>query len=121
VFAALAVGLAMAGVYGVMAYGVQQRSREIGVRIALGASRGSVLRLMLEQGARLAGIGLIIGLAGAAAATRVLKTILFEVQPIDAQVYVAVAMLLGLVTLAAAYLPARRAAGLDPTEILRLD
>ena len=121
VFAALAVGLAMAGVYGVMAYGVQQRSREIGVRIALGASSGSVLRLMLEQGALLAGIGLLIGLAGAAAATRVLKTILFEVQPIDAQVYFAVAMLLGLVTLAAAYVPARRAAGMDPTEILRLD
>jgi predicted permease len=121
VFAALAVGLAMAGVYGVMAYGVQQRSREIGVRIALGASSGSVLRLMLERGARLAGIGLLIGLAGAAAATRVLKTMLFEVQPIDAQVYFAVSMLLGLVTLAAAYLPARRAAGLDPTEILRLE
>jgi putative ABC transport system permease protein len=118
-FALFAVCLAMAGVYGVMAYSVQQRSKEIGLRIALGASKRSVLRLILQQGLTLAVIGAIAGLAGAFAATRLLRTVLFEVQPIDTQVYVGVILLLAVVTLLAGYLPARRAAVLDPAHVLR--
>jgi ABC-type antimicrobial peptide transport system permease subunit len=121
VFAGFAVCLAMAGVYGVMAYGVQQRSREIGLRIALGASRTSVLRLIFRQGLVLTGIGLIVGLAAAVAAARLLQTVLFEVQPVDTQVYVGVVLLLTVVTLAAGYLPARRASVLDPAVVLKSD
>jgi putative ABC transport system permease protein len=121
IFAALAVCLAMAGVYGVMAFGVQQRSREIGLRMALGASQASVLRLILEQGLLFAAAGLAVGFGTAVAAARFLETVLFEVQPVDTQVYVAVALLLGLVTLLASYLPARRAAGLDPAAVLQAE
>ena len=121
VFAGLAVCLAMAGVYGVMAYAVEQRSKEIGLRMALGASQGSVLRLILGQGLVLAAAGLALGLAGAVAATRLLTTMLFEVQPLDIQVYLGVVVLLGVVTLLAGYLPARRAAGVDPVEVLKAD
>jgi putative ABC transport system permease protein len=121
VFAALAVGLAMAGVYGLVACSVQQRSREVGVRMALGASRDMVLGMILRQGLVLAGIGLTIGLAAAAAATRMLQTMLFDVQPLDPQVYASVAILLGLVTLAAGYVPARRAAAMNPIEVLKTD
>jgi predicted permease len=119
IFAAFAVCLAMAGVYGVMAYGVQQRSREIGLRMALGASKGSVLKLILRQGLVLTGVGLALGLAAAVAATRLLEKVLFEVRPVDAQVYVGVVLLLALVALVAGYLPARRAAMLDPAEVLK--
>ena len=121
VFAGLAVCLAMAGVYGVMAYAVQQRSREIGLRMALGASRGSVLRLILGQGLILAAVGLALGLAGAVAATRLLTTMLFEVRPVDTQVYLGVVVLLGVMTLVAGYLPARRAAVVDPVEVLKAE
>jgi ABC-type antimicrobial peptide transport system permease subunit len=121
IFAALAVCLAMAGVYGVMAFGVQQRSREIGLRMALGASQASVLRLILEQGLLFAVAGLAVGLSTAVAAARFLETVLFEVQPVDTHVYVAVALLLGVVTLLASYLPARRAAGLDPAAVLQAE
>ena len=120
-FAGFAVCLAMAGVYGVMAYGVQQRSREIGLRIALGASRTSVLQLVLRQGLILTGIGLTIGLAAAVAATRLLKTVLFEVRPVDPQVYLGVVLVLTLVAVMAAYLPARRAAVLDPAQVLKAE
>lgn len=119
IFAGFAVCLAMAGVYGVMAYAVQQRSREIGLRMALGASSASVLRLILGQGLILAAVGLVLGLAGAVAAARLLATVLFEVQPIDAAVYLGVVVLLGLVTLAAGYRPARRAAMVDPAQVLK--
>jgi putative ABC transport system permease protein len=121
VFAALAVCLAMAGVYGVMAFGVQQRSKEIGLRMALGASRGIVLRLILKQGLVLAVVGLVVGLAAAVAATRLLTRMLFEVRPLDIEVYVGVVVLLGVVTLLAGYLPARRAAALDPMTVLKTD
>jgi putative ABC transport system permease protein len=121
VFAGLAVCLAMAGVYGVMAFAAEQRSKEIGLRIALGASEGAVLRLMLGQGFVLASTGLALGLATAVAATRLLTTMLFEVQPIDVQVYAGVAVVLSVVTLAAAYVPARRAAVVDPVEVLKAD
>jgi predicted permease len=121
IFAALAVCLAMAGVYGVMAYVVGQRSNEIGLRMALGASSGDVLRLMLRQGMTLAGIGLVLGLAGAIAASRLLSSMLFEVKPGDPLTYAGVAVLLGLVALSATYLPARRAARVDPLVALRIE
>ena len=121
VFAGLAVCLAMAGVYGVMAFAVEQRSKEIGLRMALGASRQSVMRLMLGQGVVLAAAGLGFGLAGAVVATRLLTTMLFEVQPVDTQVYLGVVVLLGMVTLAAGYLPARRASVVDPMKVLHTE
>lgn len=119
VFASLAVCLAMAGVYGVMAYFVAQRTREIGVRIALGASKGAVLRLVLGRGLALAGIGLVAGLAAAIGGTRLLRSLLFEVRPTDPEVYVAVAVLVGAVMLAASYIPASRAARIDPLTAIR--
>jgi putative ABC transport system permease protein len=121
VFSGVALCLALAGVYGVMAYTVAQRTREIGLRMVLGASRPSLLRLVLRQGLVLAAVGLSIGLAAAVAATRLLRGVLFEVQPIDAQVYVAVAALIAAVTLAAAYFPARRAAAVNPLQILKME
>jgi predicted permease len=119
IFAALAVGLAMAGVYGVMAYAVGQRSNEIGLRMALGASTGSVLRLILRQGLICASLGLALGLAAAVFGTRLLTSMLFQVQPNDPWVYLGVAALLGMVTLLASYVPARRAAKIDPLTALR--
>ena len=119
VFAGLAVCLAMAGVYGVMAYAVGQRSNEIGLRIALGASQGTVLRLILGEGLVLAAAGLALGLAGAIAGTKLLTSVLFQVKPNDPSVYFVAGGLLGLVTLLAGYIPARRAAGVDPVTALR--
>ncbi|HWF48440.1 MAG TPA: FtsX-like permease family protein, partial [Bryobacteraceae bacterium] len=119
VFAGLALCLAMAGVYGVMAYAVTQRSNEVGVRIALGASTGSVIRLVLGQGLVLACIGVGLGLAASISVTRLLKSMLFQVQPNDPLVYVAVAVLLGVVALVAGYAPAIRAAKIDPAVALR--
>jgi len=119
VFAGLALCLAMAGVYGVMAYTVVHRSNEFGLRIALGASTGSVVRLVLGQGLALACIGLALGLAASIAGTRLLKSMLFEVQPNDPLVYVAVAVLLGAVALVAGYVPTSRAAKIDPAVALK--
>lgn len=119
IFAALAVCLAMAGVYGVMAYAVSLRAGEIGLRMALGASPGSVLRMVLRQGLSLAAIGLAIGLAGAAAATRLLSTFLFGVQPGDPATYTAVAFVLVTAAAVASYVPARRATRVDPLVALR--
>jgi len=119
IFAGLAVILAMAGVYGVMAYTVGQRGNEIGLRMALGAHTGDVLRLVLRQGIVLAAAGLVIGLAGAFAASRLLTSMLFEVKPNDPVTYIGVALLLGFVAVAASYIPARRAARIDPLVALR--
>jgi len=119
IFAGLAACLAMAGVYGVMAYVVGQRSNEIGLRMALGAGSGDVLRLVLRQGLTLAAIGLALGLAVALAASRLLTSMLFEVKPNDPLTYAGVALLLGVVALAASYIPARRAAQIDPLAALR--
>ena len=118
-FAVLAVCLAMAGVYGVMAYAVGQRSNEIGLRIALGASTSCVLRLVLGQGLRITGLGLVLGLVGSFAGTRLLTTMLFEVKPNDPVVYLGVVGLLGFVSLVAMYVPANRAAKIHPLAALR--
>jgi putative ABC transport system permease protein len=118
-FAGIAVFLAMTGVYGVMAFAVGQRSSEIGLRIALGASTGSLLRLILGQGLVLAVAGLGLGLAAAIAGTRLLTSLLFQVQPNDPLVYLAVTVLLGIVTIAASYIPARRASRIDPLTSIR--
>jgi putative ABC transport system permease protein len=118
-FALLAVSLAMAGVYGVMAYVVGQRSNEIGLRMALGASQGDVLRMVLRQALTLTGIGVAIGVAGAMVATRLLTSFLFNVKPGDPLTYVGVAILLALVAIAASYLPARQATKVDPLAALR--
>jgi putative ABC transport system permease protein len=119
IFAAIAVCLAMAGVYGVMAYLVSQRSNEIGLRMALGARPADISRLVLREGMLLAAAGLVLGLAGAIAATRLLTSMLFEVKPGDPSTYAAVAILLAIVALAASYLPAHRASKVDPLVALR--
>ena len=97
----------MAGIYGVMAYAVRQRASEIGIRMALDASSGSVLRLMLLQGLVLASIGLALGLTAAVGVTRLLTSMLFQVKPNDPSIYLGVAILVWTVALAACYLPAR--------------
>ena len=119
VFAGLAVCLAMAGVYGVMAYAVGQRSGEIGLRMALGATPAAVMRMVLRQGLALAAIGVAIGLAGAFAASSLLAKMLFEVKPTDPGTYVAVAVILAAVAALACYVPALRATRIDPLDALR--
>ena len=120
-FAALAALLAAIGIYGVLSYLVTQRTREIGIRMALGASRRRVLGGILGEGARLALIGFAVGLAGALAAGRILASLLHEVQPGDPMVLASTAGLLAAVALIACYLPARRAAKLDPMRALRYE
>jgi len=119
IFAALALCLAMAGVYGVMAYSVGQRSGEMGLRMALGATPRHVQGLVLRQALRLVALGLVFGLAGAALATRLLASMLFEIKPADPATYAAAAGALALAALAASYFPARRATRIDPLEALR--
>jgi ABC-type antimicrobial peptide transport system permease subunit len=118
-YAALALILAIIGIYGVVSYSVTQRTREIGVRMALGAESRAVLRMVLGEGAVLAGAGIALGLLGSFAATRVLKSYLFGVPPHDGLTFAAVSMLLLGVCLAASYFPARRAARVDPMAALR--
>lgn len=118
-FAAAALLLATVGIYGVMAFTVAQRTREIGVRIALGAHARRVFALVLRQGMVLAGIGVAVGIAGALALTRFLQSLLFGISATDPVILIAVALLLGVVTLTGAYLPARRAARIDPIVALR--
>jgi len=120
-FAGTAMLLAAIGLYGVLAYAVGQRTREIGIRLALGAKRGEVLRMVMAQAGRLAVVGVGIGLIAAVLASRVLRSQLFEIAPTDAITYVAVAGALLLVSLIASWIPARRAARIDPLAALRHD
>jgi predicted permease len=118
-FAGLAVMLVFAGLYGVLSQLVGYRRREIGLRVALGASRQSIARMVLRSGAVLVGAGLVAGLALALAMGRLLKSFLYEVKPADAGTYVAVALALGAIGLLAALIPARRALAIEPMEALR--
>jgi putative ABC transport system permease protein len=118
-FAVLGLTLAAAGIYSVLSFHVTRRTHELGVRMALGAPRRHVLGLMLTMGGRLVLVGLIIGVATSLASTRLLRSQLFGVQPADPLAYGAVAVVLGLVALVACYIPARRAAGVDPMVALR--
>jgi ABC-type antimicrobial peptide transport system permease subunit len=120
-FAVIALVLAGVGLYGVISYTVSQRTQEIGVRVALGAQRGDVVRLIVGQGAALGVIGIAIGLAGALAVTRTLRTLLFGVSPLDVTSFVGVSLALGLIALFASWIPARRAARVDPVEALRYE
>lgn len=120
-FAAVAVVLAAAGIYGVVSYSVTQRTHEIGVRVALGAGACEVLAMVLAQALRLAVTGLALGLAAAFALTRLLAALLFGVSPKDPLTFLLISLLLGAVAVAAAWLPARRAADLDPLNALRCE
>ena len=121
VFAVLAMILASVGIYGVISYIVGQRTHEIGVRIALGAQKLDVLQLILGQGARLVLIGIVLGVGGALVLTRVMASQLFMVSRTDPLTFVAVAALLAMVALTACYVPARRAAKVDPMVALRYE
>src|SRR5262249_26934453 len=119
VFAALALVLSAAGVYGVMSYGVSQRTREIGIRMALGAKRTDVTRMVLFDAGKIAAIGVALGLAGAAALTHVLQTMLFSVGTHDPVTFLGVSVLIGLVAVGASLVPAVRAARVDPLRAMR--
>ena len=120
-FAGLAVAMVFAGLYGVLSQLVSYRKREIGVRMALGATRVGVARLVLRQGSVLVGAGLVVGLALAFATGRLVKSFLYQVQPLDAWTYASVVLTLAIIGLAAALLPARKAASIEPMQALRED
>jgi putative ABC transport system permease protein len=118
-FAGLALLLGAIGLYGVISYSVVQRTRELGIRSALGAGRGELIQMVLRQGLKLTGVGLGVGLAAAFVLTRYLQSLLFGVKPLDLTVFGAVCAVLTAVSLAASYIPARRAAKIDPIVALR--
>ena len=120
-FAGLALILAVVGIYGAMAYAVNQRTHEIGIRTALGAQRGDVLRLVMKDGTKIVLFGIAFGIAGALTLTRLMASLLFEVKPTDPATFADVAVLLALVALAACYIPACRAMRVDPMVALRYE
>ena len=117
----MALLLGVAGIYGVIAYSVSERTREIGIRIALGARAGEVTRMFLRHGLVLAAVGVVIGLAAALAATRVMTSLLFEISPADPLTYAAVSGTLVAAALVASYVPAVRATAIDPADALRAE
>jgi putative ABC transport system permease protein len=120
-FSVSALLLAALGLYGVLAYSVASRTREIGIRLAVGAKRNEVIGLVIKQGLTLVCVGVLIGLSAALAAMRVVKSLLYEVAPTDPTTFVGVTLLLALVALLACWLPARRAAKIDPMSALRYE
>ena len=120
-FAAVALLLCSLGVYGVMAFSVAQRSREIGLRIALGAGRSRILSLVLTEGLTLACIGLVFGLIGSYLVGRAMRTMLYGIAAIDPAAFITIALVLLAVALLACYLPARRAASIEPMDALRTE
>lgn len=119
--AVVALTLGAVGIYGVISYIVSQRTQEIGVRMALGAQPGAVSGMVLKEGMALALLGIAIGLAGSFAVTRFMRALLFEVSTTDPATFAAVPVLLAAVALLASYLPARRAAGVEPLEAIRYE
>jgi len=119
VFAGLAVFLGAIGIYGVISYGVAQRTRELGIRSALGAARTDLLQLVIREGMTMAGLGLVVGLVAAFGLTRFLQSMLYGVSPTEPATLAVVTALLALVALLACFVPARRAAGVDPVIALR--
>ena len=117
----LALILAAVGIYGVIAYTTRQRTTEIAIRVAMGAQRGDVFRLVLSQGTLLTAAGLAVGIAAALALTRYLNSVLFGITPSDVLTYAEVVVLLCVVSLAACYVPARRATKVDPMAALRYE
>jgi ABC-type antimicrobial peptide transport system permease subunit len=118
---ALALALGLVGIYGVIAYVVAQRSREIGIRMALGAGRREVRSMFLRQGLVLTGAGLGVGLVAALALTRLMSSLLFGIEPTDVATYVAAFLLILAAAALASYLPARRASAIDPVETLKAE
>jgi predicted permease len=118
---AMALVLGLVGIYGVISYAVSQRRREIGIRLALGAQQSALRRMFVRHGLMLAGIGVLIGMAAATGLSRLMKSLLFGVSPLDPLTYMAVPVVLVMAVLAASYLPARRASAVDPVEDLRAD
>jgi ABC-type antimicrobial peptide transport system permease subunit len=121
VFGLLSLLLAVIGIYGVMSYSVSQRTRELGLRMALGADERSLLKLVVAQGLALTGLGIVVGLALAFALTRLVSSMLFEVKAQDPLIFAGVPLLLGLAALVASVQPALRAARIDPTQALRIE
>jgi putative ABC transport system permease protein len=120
-FAAIALTLAAVGIYGLLQYSTTHQTRDIGIRMALGAERANIRRMVLSRGVRLTLIGTAIGVAGAIALTRVLSSLLYDVTPTDPLTLAGVSVLLSGIALLASYIPARRAAKIDPMEALRYE
>jgi putative ABC transport system permease protein len=120
-FMATALGLVAVGLYGTLSYHVQQRTREIGVRVAIGAMKGDIVRLVFAQGSRWVAVGLALGLAGSVALSSALKSLVYRMEGLTAPPLVLATAAVGIAAIVACWLPARRAARLDPLEALRAD
>jgi ABC-type antimicrobial peptide transport system permease subunit len=118
---AMALVLGIVGIYGVMSYAVSQRRREIGIRLALGAQQPALRRMFVRHGLRLSAVGVAVGLCASAGLMRLMKSLLFGISPLDPVTYAAVPMVLAAAAMIASYLPARRAASVDPVEALRAE